>query len=324
LFLVDTSIATSPIIWVANELNDWKDASSLTDMRKVSSINVGSQVIALARNEVSAPLTFSPSLGQEGSLLLVHEQDDGDLNLRRRIARYDFASDEWTLVPGDQVAVLISHSLRVLGNYVYGIQHAGDTPLIRVNLEGMNYGKVEFTKPDGIEGSDPRWLSRAAQLSAGNGLIYGVKNDWCVPSSPSDAGAACNTSGQRLFSIDPANFNDDIPTPVEFSVPLPFEIGHGSTLVFVPKGWGRRVGAMGALFLTNGRAPSDQEGLAATAGNQYALYDIACDHWLVGDLPSQSGSGASAVFYQNQIVVHPGGKPDENSSNQTLWVASGL
>ncbi len=248
-----------------------------------------------------------------GGLILRHldpERDEHGVEWSR-LVRYDPAADRWYWLPTRLAA---GHGSAVIGGRLHAIMDNYGGPIGRVDLSDPG-PRAERTALAGIEGSNPGWLSRAAQLCALDGRIYGIKNDW---TTPRPLGGEC---GDRLFAFDPAAFDaSDFAggepwkdsswsagwTPVEDLGPLPFEVGHGAALVALPPSWCGAIGERGGLFLVAGCSPSDHEGRGAPS-DRFALYDLESARFTLGSLPDVTGHGTSAAFHDGKVFVKRGG-----------------
>jgi len=191
--------------------------------------------------------------------------------------------------------------------------------------------QAERTALQGVVGPNDWWMSRAAQLAALGGRVYAIKNDW---HTPPPAGNEC---GDRLLAFDasafdPSTFAGGEPwkdanwtagwTPTADLGPLPFEVGHGASLVALPPRWCESIGAEGGLFLVAGCSPSNHEGQGQPSSH-YALYDVESASFAVGTLPDVTGTGTSAAFHDGKVFVKRGGL-NFASFNAQLWVVRPL
>jgi hypothetical protein len=227
-----------------------------------------------------------------------------------RVVAYDIGFDEWLLLDGGSNPQFCS-GLVVLGDMLYGIQHAGGQPFRRMDIYGP--GTTEGTGISGVSGDNATWFSRAAKLAIHDGLIYGIKNDWVT--NP-------RGTGDRLYVIDPAAWgSDNGNTPAVDLGQIPFEVGAGATIVALPPDWS--VGGAGALFISAGMSPSDQEGTwwgDDNASDLYAIYDIADGTFLVGHLPGAAGRGTSATFHNDRLIIARG-LDESGTYTSDLWFA---
>ena len=268
-------------------------------------------------------LDFSPHFGDAGALFTTHRDDDNV----QRVARYDLATDTWTLTNAHPA---FSHAGLIVDDYYYGIAHAVAAnfggPVNRVDLQDPAQELAERTTLAGIIGAESGWFSRAATLTAVDGIVYGIKNDWITP----------NGDGDRIYRFDPtdfdaSNFNgsglDDLWNSglwqAEFTEAddlgdLPFEVGHGAVIVGLPPAWNCDVGSQGGLFIIAGRQPSNHEGWGP-ASSDYAIFDIATQTLnTLGTLPAPTGSGTAAALHAGALYIKRGGQP-QAPYNTTLW-----
>ncbi|MCB1096271.1 MAG: right-handed parallel beta-helix repeat-containing protein [Verrucomicrobiae bacterium] len=278
-------------------------------------------------------LTFAPSLGAKGSLILAIEADAATplSENGRQLAIFDLAKGSWHRHP---TIVALDHGGVVVDNHLFGLAHAiGPNfggPLCRVGLAADGQAADDHSVLAGVQGDDAWWFSRAAQLALLNGKIYATKNDWITPQPAAD------TIGDRLLAFDPATFQPSkfsgtrrwidqnwqaAETPCTDLGPLPFEIGHGSCLVPLPAGWGDGlVGDRGGLFLIAGCSPSNHEGQGRPS-SQWAIYDIAQHSYLEGELPEPTGTGTAACLFKGNLVIKRGGVLDKEGDQQ-IWTVT--
>lgn len=276
-------------------------------------------------------LAFDAGRGTKGSLLIRHLAPGADgAKAAPRLAAFDIAAAKWSLLP---TAISITHGAAVAGRRLFGLAHArgGDYggALCRVDLRNLPR-REDRTVPAIAAGADPGWIGRAAQLATLGDRVYGIKNDWKTP-QPDGADAI----GDRLFAFDPAAFRPSAPagddpdkpgswkaeaTPVEDLGPLPFEVGHGASLVALPPRWGPGVGLRGGLFVVAGCSPSDHEG-AGPPSRHWALYDVAAKAFTTGTLPAETGTGTSAAFHAGKLFVKRGGT-NFGPTNGELWIVA--
>ena len=283
---------------------------------------------------INGMMSFCPKMGDRGGLVLRRRFPGKDKygHDRFRLALFDLAGEKWSWLGGSSC---LGHGTTVAGSRLFGLAHAlgGNFggPLCCLDLSAPGKGERRSVISS-INGSSPSWFSRAAQLAAWNGLVYGIKNDWTTPqpASPDEA-------GDRLYAFDPADFEASLfsrgdpwrdrnwkaaATPARDLGPLPFEAGHGAALVALPPRWSRLVGREGGLFITAGCSPSNHEGYG-TPSTRFAIYDIASRTFHEGDLPAATGTGTSAVRLGGALFVKRGGM-NYGPSNSELFVISPL
>jgi parallel beta-helix repeat protein len=279
-------------------------------------------------------LAFDPRHYQQGALFTRHrEPKSAGKEGRFRLVVYDIAKDEWqwTVTP-----VSMSHGLAVSGKYLFGIAHARmgnyGGGICRVSLDPYKKSEdrtmFDFGGTAGVP--DPDWYSRAAQFCSVQGKIYGIKNDWTTP-APADPAR----SGDILFWFDPAAFRPSLHsgsdpeeskgwrefrTPATAVARLPFEAGHGASVVEVPPGWSPDIGKKGGLFLLAGCSPSNHEGWGPPS-RSFALFDIESSKFTVGQLPGATGGGSAAAFSNGKVMIKRGGT-NFAKTNREAWIVS--
>ena len=300
------------------------DGCTWTELRKITDDLAGWH-----GDWMSGSLGCYPGAGAQGSLIVRHRNPTDNVD---KIARYDIAQDKWYWTSTFTVG---GHGSVIVGNYRYGIWHAGGTnyggPLCRVDLTTLGTTIIDQRTfiSGSLAGAQKDWFSRAACLTAVDGKIYGIKNDWATnPAS----------DGDRLYLFNPADWTSSLWTgtgPADYwnsakwsaratfatdLGPLPFEPGYGSAIVGLPANWSCDIGNKGGLFIIAGRSPSNNEGWG-NASSTYAVYDIATEQLRVGVLPGATGSGTSATFHNGKVYIKRGGNPDA-PYNSELWIVS--
>jgi parallel beta-helix repeat protein len=280
---------------------------------------------------INGMLAFHDGASGGGLLLRQYDQEPDEFGVHwSRLVRFDVTAARWEWLPTRLAA---GHGSTIVGDHFFAIAHAlGDNfggPIARVNLREPER-QAPRTGLAGIEGKSAGWISRAGQLAALGGLVYGTKNDWTTP-APADQ----DTCGDRLFVFDAAKFDASEfsggepwhdsswkahRTPVTDLGALPFEIGHGAALVAIPPDWCEAIGEDGGLFIAAACSPSNHEGQGQPSSH-YALYDVASGTFTVGTLPDVTGTGTSAVFHRGKLYVKRGGL-NFPRFNSELWVIS--
>ncbi len=244
----------------------------------------------------------------------------------RHLCAYDIDADRWLRLP---TATWITHATVAVGDAVFGLAHAigGNYggPLCRVPLDG-SVERDEHSVLDPIGGADAWWFSRAAQLARLDERVWAIKNDWKAPQPPGDA------AGDRLLSFAPDDYAASTfagedrfdaagwrerKTRCTDHGPLPFEIGHGASLVALPAGWGGIVGDRGGLFVVAGNSPADREG-GGPPSDRWAIYDVASNAFTTGRLPGETGAGTSACLHDGAIWIKRAGTLDPELDRH-LW-----
>ncbi|MFQ5805460.1 MAG: right-handed parallel beta-helix repeat-containing protein [Phycisphaerae bacterium] len=285
-------------------------------------------------NWINGMLAFYPGAGEKGRLYLRQRDAQRDQHGHQpfKLVAYDLATDTWSWTP---TVVAMGHGTTTVGGYLFGLAHAlgGNFggPACRVNLADPA-AVEERTVLGPLRGKEAGWFSRAAQLAALQGKIYGIKNDWTTP-QPHDA----DEVGDRLYAFDPADYaaskfsggnlwNDKnwkaSRTPAADLGGLRFEVGHGASLVALPPNWCSAVGKQGGLFIVAGCSPSDHEGYGPPS-SRYAVYDVASGQVTAGDLPDTTGAGSSAALHNGKLYIKRGGM-NYRPSNGELWVVTPL
>lgn len=246
-----------------------------------------------------------------------------------RYVLYDIETDRWRWTP---VRATAGVAYAGMGDLLFGIAHAvgGNYggPLCRARLSGGAEQDARSV-PSGLGGvtESAWWFSRAAQLAVVGEHLYGIKNDWVTPAPEGDA------TGDRLFRILPGDyvaseFSGTDPwaeeswtareTPVTDLGALPFEVGQGSTLVPLPPQWCPGLGPAGGLWIGAGNSPSNHEGWGA-ASDRFCIYSLDAQRVVLdGRLPSETGAGTSAVFWNGRVVIKRGGGVFEEERDD-LW-----
>jgi hypothetical protein len=283
---------------------------------------------------INGMLAFHGRAGKKGSLYLAlrHPERDRFGHDCRRLARYDIATDTWSWLP---TQTAMGHGAAVVGDWLYGLAHAvgGNYggPFCRANLvQPAAFDERSVIGP--LEGDNAWWMSRAAQLAAVDGRIFGIKNDWKTPQPE-----ASGDIGDRLFVIEASRYAPSkfaggdrwsdkqwkaATTPAVDLEPLPFEVGHGASLVALPPRWCSSVGAKGGLFIAAGCSPSNHEGYGPPS-DRYALFDLEKRKFIVGRLPGPTGTGTSAALHGGKLYVKRGGM-NHGPTNRELWIVTPL
>ena len=273
-------------------------------------------------NWCSGVLSYCPDQGAAGRLYAV-QSDTSDVV---RLVRYDVDEDYWSWTA---TWAVFSHGTTRVGDYLYGITHAfgwnTGGAVQRIDLTDLP-AYADRTGLGGIEGESYDWLSRAAQLTSCDDMVYGIKNDWATPDGTGD-----RVFGFAAADFEPSVFTGSFPdqfthwdlwqthaTPTVDYGRAPFEIGYGSVVIALPPQWMPGVGSQGGLFIMAGNSPSDNEGWGPPS-DLYAVLDIATQTFATGTLPGVSGNGASAVLHDGAIVIKRGASPDYNTD---LWIVT--
>ncbi len=282
----------------------------------------------------SGMLAFHAGSGEKGSLILAYRIPERNKFGRhpKRLVAYDVAGDTWSWLPAQTA---MGHGSVMVDDCLFGLAHAvgGNYggPLCRVNLRTPS-GWGDRSVLGGLKGDNTWWLSRAAQLAVVDHRIWGIKNDWITP-QPGEK----DKIGDRLFVFDPGKYTPSkftgenrwheknwkaVQTPGKDMGPLPFEVGHGASLVALPPGWCTSVGEKGGLFIVAGCSPSNHEGHGAPS-NRYAVYDVESRKFTPGILPGPTGTGTSAVFHDGKLFIKRGGM-HHGPLNGDLWIVTPL
>lgn len=283
---------------------------------------------------INGMMAFCPQAGSRGGVVLRRQFPGRDEQGHEqfRLALFDIAAEKWSWLGKGSC---LGHGAAVAGDRLFGLAHAlgGNFggPLCTIDLATPDAGE-ERSVLSPIEGAAQGWFSRAAQLAALNGSIFGIKNDWTTP-QPGQR----DQIGDRLFVFDPRDFKESrfaggdpwsdrnweaAVTPARDLGPLPFEVGHGASLAALPPHWSSHVGDCGGLFIVAGCSPSNHEGFG-TPSTRYALYDVASGTFHEGNLPAATGTGTSAALHGGRIFIKRGGMNHE-PSNRELFVVSPL
>lgn len=233
---------------------------------------------------------------------------DGDVS--GRLAVFTIAENSWETL-GEDGGLTMNHGFVYLdGDHLLGLQHGGIEESFR-RLTLSPYTEKVSESITGPAGPDPLWFSRAADMERVGDTIYVIKNDWTSSPPPSP-------TGDRLLSMPTSTLSVNNNVALTDLGPLPFEVGNGSCLAYVPEGFGG-AGADGGLFVIAGESPSDEEG-RGTFSSDFALYDLASSTWLPqGNLPFPVGGGTSCAFFDGAVVVAAATRTsDEDETTQHI------